>query len=354
MSLPANFQLDFTELSKGAATHRGFPFQSLVGEILEGLGFRVERGGTGPDHGRDLFFWVINEHPYLRTKYEHKWLVSCKDNSKAGTSIKRGDFPTLYNDAMNAHCDGALIASTTQPTDDLVDQIQGFATNKNPLKLTIWDGAEIRRILHENESKFRLMLIRYFPESYGAKESLSDKVLNVTLDLIAKIPTEQDRVNYALQLNPSLEDPLSTYRLVQVMIESVPDFEHLVPLMLQWKDNPNADFQKSLEKVMCDFTDKHEFDTINERCADRLKDKYSHVRDVDLTYLNVYNFSMDNDGEELTIMTDFEFEASVHSGSNHKTCSGTGEYVFCVGANGKECLSFSATSHAAEEIDDED
>lgn len=158
----------------------------------------------------------------------------------------------------------------------------------------------------------------FFSFSYAAKETLSDRVLNVTFGLLGKLTVTREMIDHALELIDTLIDPLSAFRLVVVMLAAVLDLPSLLPLLKIWSACHNQDFQNAFQSAISHFCESNYSNEIKLLCEDRLKHEHTHVLNVSVTCLNVFDMEVEraDDG--------FEFEVDVNAEKSSKNCSGYG------------------------------
>lgn len=325
------FELDFRELSI-SEPREGYGFQSLIAEIGRELGYRVERGGTGPDHGRDVLFFITCFGPHGKS-YEQKWLVTCKDNSKSQKSVGRGDLATVYSDANAFHCDGLLLACSTHPTDDLTIHLRELESNiKCPMRTHIWAASDIKKLLHEREDSLRLLLIRYFPRSYGSISKPTQALTTELIELLGNVDVAQliERVE---RLSASTHDSMLLYQLAKLIFEKTNDLERLHVLLRLWASISNKDFQTAVGSLIEQFLEKHYEQTLTEKAEKYAEDQ---LQNSNVTYMRVFEAFLELDNEAVSIDCRFEteFEHEYYDDnegtSKTKTSYGSGQVIIVV------------------------
>jgi hypothetical protein len=196
--------IDFSELSQREDT-KGLGLQHLVKSIGSSLKYRVELGGAGSDHGRDLFFTTNNEivHGLHMTS---KILVSCKDRAKSGKQLKFDDLDAFSLRAKQHGCSGYLLVTTVQPTDDLVTSVRDIAANEG-LFATVWQPDDLREILlNGQDDVFRFTIARFFPKS-AERNDANEQILECFLESLERMDND-DSLELSLKfLNATMEMP---------------------------------------------------------------------------------------------------------------------------------------------------
>lgn len=348
MSDHEKFSPDFTELSQSGARD-GYGFQSLIADLGRELGYRVEQGGTGPDRGRDLFFFITCPGPDGKI-FDQKWLVTCKDNSKAKKSVGRGDVATAFSDAHSFNCDGLLVACTTQPTDDLTVHLRELETNsKCPIKTHIWSGADIKKMLHDREASLRLFLIRNFPTSYGFVSTPAKQVTEELMELLAGINGDE-LIERAERLSSKSTDTLFLYKLAELVLTKFGDLEPLFVLLCRWASIENQDFRTGLEAQLELFIDKHYEETLTNRASGYIEQRLSTLSSPTITYMHVFESFIELENDEVLIDCRFETEFEFDDRYEHETrrSYGTGQVIIKAFRDEVEFSSFYISSEAFE------
>lgn len=138
--------LDFTELSQD-----GEDLELLTRELCLALSYSSIWSGKGADAGRDLI--VIEMGDALFGGKSRRWLVSCKDMSKAdagqGRAVNAADIGELGGivDAVGQHgAHGFLLVCTTHPSSGLVTRLEDIERNRG-VPTQVWDGIQLERML---------------------------------------------------------------------------------------------------------------------------------------------------------------------------------------------------------------
>lgn len=108
--------IDYTELPDD-----GILFEQLVRDLFLREGYDAHWTGVGADGGRDLLVTEILEGPI--SKYERKWLVSCKHKAHSTKSVGRDEVPNIVDDCRAVNADGFILACTTHPSAALVTRL---------------------------------------------------------------------------------------------------------------------------------------------------------------------------------------------------------------------------------------
>jgi hypothetical protein len=161
--------LDFAELRR--LDTPGYGLQALVAAIGRKLGFTVESGGRGADHGRDLFFQG-SEEVIQGLSYPVKILVSCKDSAQERRrQLTVNDIAGFHGRVAEHGCNGFILVTTVPPTDGLVTHVRDTARN-NSFQATIWQRDQLMGILlDQQDTIFRFTIARFFPNSSRAGDS---------------------------------------------------------------------------------------------------------------------------------------------------------------------------------------
>lgn len=147
--------IDFSELPPD-----GIKFEQLIRELLIRSGFEVHWTGVGADGGRDLI--VIEKSSGRLAPFERKWLVSCKHNANAGTSVGMTDVTDIKDACEAVNAQGFLLACSTQPSSAVVKRFEEINRNGNIIT-KYWDSVEIEKRLN-TPATFPLISL-FFPES---------------------------------------------------------------------------------------------------------------------------------------------------------------------------------------------
>lgn len=149
--------LDFSELG---GKLQGEAFEALVRLIGERLGMIVQWSGRGADGGRDLFF--IEQQQGALARRTIKWLVSCKDHSASGASVKEGEVGSIVDKLTQHRCEGFLLATTTTASTGLKERLDRLdVCGGGTLHTKVWDRFEITRYL--GEERFAALRQQFFP-----------------------------------------------------------------------------------------------------------------------------------------------------------------------------------------------
>jgi hypothetical protein len=127
----------------------GTRFEQLVRDLLEAFGYRVAWTGKGVDDGRDLV--AVEPGDPMFGSVSRKWLVSCKHNAHAGTSVgvnAIGDAPAR---CKQHGCDGFALACSTVPTSGLLNAFDGWRANER-LHFHYWDDARLEGLLLDDRA----------------------------------------------------------------------------------------------------------------------------------------------------------------------------------------------------------
>jgi hypothetical protein len=206
--------IDFSELSE-REEFKGLGLQHLVSAIGRGLKYRVEQGGAGADHGRDLFFTTSNEIAH-GLHLNSKILVSCKDKAKSGKQLKFADLDNFSNRAKQHGCKGYLLVTTIQPTDDLVTSVREIAA-KEGLAATIWQPDDLREILlNGQDDVFRFTIARFFPKSTERNDA-ADQILECFLESLDLMDSDNS-LELSLKFLNSISDPLMIWKCVEKLL----------------------------------------------------------------------------------------------------------------------------------------
>lgn len=148
--------LDFTKISDGEE------FEDLCEDLLKAMGFNIfqpERSGRGPDGGRDIIVTELRYSEILDSYKQIRWLVQCKNNSKANTSVKPSEVMGIMDKLSRHKCDGYLLITSTIPSTDLEQDIRGIDSDKsNHYEATFW----AKNRLTDEILKNRVIYEKYF------------------------------------------------------------------------------------------------------------------------------------------------------------------------------------------------
>lgn len=159
--------LDFTELGDKP---QGEAFEALVRLIGERLGMIVQWSGRGADGGRDLFF--IEQQQGALALRTIKWLVSCKDHSASGASVKEGEVGSIVDKVTQHQCGGFLLATTTTASTGLKERLDRLDVfGGGTLHTKVWDRFEITRYL--GEERFAALRQQFFPQQTARANRLA-------------------------------------------------------------------------------------------------------------------------------------------------------------------------------------
>lgn len=148
---------DFTELD---GRPQGEAFEALVRLIGERLGMIVQWSGRGADGGRDLFF--VEEQQGALARRTIRWLVSCKDHSASGASVKEGEVGSIVDKVAQHRCEGFLLATTTTASTGLKERLDRLdVSGGGTLHTKVWDRFELTRYL--SEERFVSLRQQFFP-----------------------------------------------------------------------------------------------------------------------------------------------------------------------------------------------
>lgn len=152
--------IDFTELSSSV---QGENLEQLTRLLGRALGLGTEWTGRGADGGLDLLF---SEHlSGSLSKQRRRWVVSCKDKARSGSSVLENDLPSITDKVKQHQADGFLLVTTTTvgtAAKALIDSLD--ASRGGPIYTLVWDAAELTSMLlvKSNEN----LLEQFFPKSY--------------------------------------------------------------------------------------------------------------------------------------------------------------------------------------------
>lgn len=208
--------IDFSELSEREET-KELGLQHLVSAIGRGLKYRVEQGGAGADHGRDLFFTTSNEIAH-GLHLNSKILVSCKDKAKSGKQLKFNDLDNFSNRAKQHGCNSYLLVTMVQPTDDLVTSVREIATREG-LVASIWQPDDLREILlNGQDDVFKFTIARFFPKS-AERNDTTEQILECFLESLDLMDSD-DSLELSLKFLRSTTDPLVMWKCLEKLLHS--------------------------------------------------------------------------------------------------------------------------------------
>jgi hypothetical protein len=208
--------IDFSELYQREDT-KGLGLQHLMKAIDVGLKCRVEEGGAGADHGRDLFFTTNNEivHGLYMTS---KVLVSCKDRAKSGKQLKFDDLDSFALRAKQHGCSGYLLVTTIQTTDALVTSVRDIAAHEG-LVATVWQPDDLREILlNGQDDVFRFTIARFFPKS-AERNDANEQILDCFLESLERMGND-DGLELSLKFLNATNDPLMIWKCLEKLFHS--------------------------------------------------------------------------------------------------------------------------------------
>ena len=142
----------------------GVLFEQLIRELFISINCETFWTGVGPDGGRDLI--VTEELSGLLSKYQRRWLVSCKHFAHADRSVGVDDIINI-KDCMEAiNATGFILACSTYPSASLIKRLDELFNPKN-IPYIILDGISIeKRILSVNSMH---LLFTFFPDDTRTK-----------------------------------------------------------------------------------------------------------------------------------------------------------------------------------------
>lgn len=177
--------IDFSELS---SSRPGEALEELTRQIGVKKHLSPTWSGRGADQGRDLFFTEVVTGPL--SKYKIKWLVSCKDKAKGGSSVLESDLPaTGIKDKLSQHqAEGFLLVTTSTVSTGakaLIDSLDKSVGGEVYTK--VWDLSELSSILLEPSNQD--LLKQFLPESYLRVRQL-DSLETTVLQYKDQLPDE--------------------------------------------------------------------------------------------------------------------------------------------------------------------
>ncbi|MBU6453406.1 MAG: hypothetical protein KGS72_16620 [Cyanobacteria bacterium REEB67] len=305
--------IDFSELYEREET-KGLGLQHLVCAIGRGLKYRVEQGGGGADQGRDLFFTTTNEIAH-GLHMASKILVSCKDKAKSGKQLKFGDLDNFSNRAKQHGCNGYLLVTTVQPTDDLVTSVREIG-DKEGLVANVWQPDDLREILlNGQDDVFKFTIARFFPKSTERNDG-TELILECFLDCL-DLMERDDVLELSLRFLRSTDDPLMIWKLMEKLLHS-----------------ESADIESELQEHVFRAVSLGNHELIvsigeTEPLLDAVRTWVSSEDDLPWDEVDVHGIRLDEDGElvievesnqyEYTMGTHFE---SINNGTIRWTSDG--------------------------------
>jgi hypothetical protein len=138
-------------------------FELFVCDLLHSMGYKIVlRPGEGPDGGRDMAVEETRRGNLSDTIV--RYLVSCKHFAK-DKAVGTGDEQDVPGRVSKYHCHAFLGVYSTHPSNQLVNDCHGWATNPDQSRAfsaEILDGSGIRKQLLELAQGQRLVK-QYFP-----------------------------------------------------------------------------------------------------------------------------------------------------------------------------------------------
>ncbi|CAA2161118.1 hypothetical protein MBRA_06278 [Methylobacterium brachiatum] len=120
----------------------------------------VQWSGRGADGGRDLFF--IEQQQGALAQRTIKWLVSCKDRSVSGSSIREAEVGNIVDKLTQHRCRGFLLATSTTASTGLKERLDQLdVSSGGTFHTKVWDRFEISRYLAED--RFAALRKQFFP-----------------------------------------------------------------------------------------------------------------------------------------------------------------------------------------------
>lgn len=166
---PENILIDFTELISAVP---GEGLEQLVRQIGLKKGLSPIWSGRGADEGKDLIFTEILSGSL--TKEKITWLVSCKDKSQSGESVKEKDLPApSISDKLAQHkANGFLLVTTTTVSTGakaLLDSLD--KSTGGVIHTLVWDSSELRKMLLDPSNQE--LVKQFLPASYRRVKGLT-------------------------------------------------------------------------------------------------------------------------------------------------------------------------------------
>jgi hypothetical protein len=183
--------LDLTQLGSGER------FELLCSELLQSLGYQIIRPPSrGPDRGADMIA-TSSSTDELGFKFDVRIAVECKHFAASGRSVTEAAVGNIIERTLSHNCDRYLLITSTIPSSTLAHQIEGINNNPSiPIKVTVWNGADIQRLIQPYPSLVR----RYSLESLATSTRQVDR---------AKVQFEASNSQVvAIHLHPDFQDEL--------------------------------------------------------------------------------------------------------------------------------------------------
>ena len=143
----------------------GFAFERFAESLLGSLGWRIVLGaGKGPDGGRDIVAAKAETSATGRIR-ERQFVVQCKHYARTGKSVGADRIADLSLMPAKHNCEGWLLITSTQITDDAVRTIEAARRTSAAHEFDYWDGERLRELLLQDPC--RAVFRQYLPGSYA-------------------------------------------------------------------------------------------------------------------------------------------------------------------------------------------
>jgi hypothetical protein len=166
-------------------------FELFARDFFWNLGFQVEENPSrGADGGKDII--LIEPLVGIFSHNELRWLVSCKHFAHSGNSVSRKHEIDIHGRVKVYKCDGFIAFYSTLPSSGLANILNAI---KNEVSVQVYDKARIEHFL-VTEQRLRIVLQRYFPNSYKAitQNYTWEKLYTTVLILASGNGSVQDRL----------------------------------------------------------------------------------------------------------------------------------------------------------------
>jgi len=153
--------MDFTEIGP----QQGLRFEQFVETLLRALGWTIIAGvGVGPDGGRDIIAAQIESTATGRSRIR-RFVVQCKHFATSRRSVSPADLGDVALMPALHGCDGWLLVTSTQLTNNAVDIIEAARRTAPAADFDYWDAGQLRDRLMRDEC--HRVFAEYLPSSYA-------------------------------------------------------------------------------------------------------------------------------------------------------------------------------------------